>query len=59
MDWEYGVRYEFDNYSFQRFRCRTSLLKGYKIKGIKMVTNALWSSEARKVVPWSETLYEP
>ena len=29
------------------------------LKGFKMVARALWRSEARRVVPWSETLHEP
>ena len=29
------------------------------LKGLRMVTCALWRSEARRVVPWSETLHEP
>ena len=28
-------------------------------KGLRMVARALWRSEARRVVPWSETLHEP
>ena len=31
----------------------------YKLKGLRMVARALWRSEARRVVPWSETLHEP
>ena len=27
--------------------------------GLRMVARALWRSEARRVVPWSETLHEP
>ena len=30
-----------------------------RLKGLRMVARALWRSEARKVVPWSETLHEP
>ena len=29
------------------------------LKGLRMVDRALWRSEARRVVPWSETLHEP
>ena len=29
------------------------------LKGLRMVARALWRSEARRVVPWSETLHEP
>ena len=29
------------------------------LKGLRMVARALWISEARRVVPWSETLHEP
>ena len=29
------------------------------LKGLRMVGRALWRSEARRVVPWSETLHEP
>ena len=29
------------------------------LKGLRMVARALWKSEARRVVPWSETLHEP
>ena len=29
------------------------------VKGLRMVDRALWRSEARRVVPWSETLHEP
>ena len=36
-----------------RNRCLTLL------KGLRMVDRALWRSEARRVVPWSETLHEP
>ena len=28
-------------------------------KGLRMVASASWRSQARKVVPWSETLHEP
>ena len=28
-------------------------------KGLRMVARALWRSEARRVVPWSETLHKP
>ena len=31
----------------------------WQIKGLRMVARALWRSEARRVVPWSETLHEP
>ena len=27
------------------------------LKGLRMVARALWRSEARRVVPWSETLH--
>ena len=29
------------------------------LKGLRMVARAFWKSEARRVVPWSETLHEP
>ena len=35
--------------------CLSSII----IKGLRMVARALWRSEARRVVPWSETLHEP
>ena len=35
-----------------RLRCRL-------LKGSRMVARALWRSEARRVVPWPETLHEP
>ena len=31
----------------------------YLLKGLRMVARALWRSEARRVVPWSETLHSP
>ena len=38
----------------------TSSLKSRALlKGLRMVARALWRSEARRVVPWSETLHEP
>ena len=38
--------------------CRTGQKKN-RLKGLRMVARALWRSEARRVVPWSETLHEP
>ena len=37
----------------------SNLLDMEVLKGLRMVARALWRSEARRVVPWSETLHEP
>ena len=44
-----------------RSNCKVTRAKNSTIliKGLRMVTRALWRSEARRVVPWSETLHEP
>ena len=40
-------------------RCLRSARFDIVLKGLRMVACALWRSEARRVVPWSETLHEP
>ena len=48
------AREKSDNYIAQKV-----MRWNYLLKGLRMVARALWRSEARRVVPWSETLHEP
>ena len=53
LHWEYVCWYPYAQ-TRGPFYCWVPLLKGWR-----MVARALWRSEARRVVPWSETLHEP